>query len=105
MLCQWACVQVDDAFACSDREAVEMAAHLLRCDGLFVGSSAAVNCVGAVKAARALGPGRTVVTVRACWSWLCRVHALASKAADKKLAHSQERGNAKWIRHARACLI
>ena len=34
-----------------------------RADGLFVGSSAAMNCVGAVKAARALGPGRTVVTV------------------------------------------
>jgi cysteine synthase len=59
------CWQVDDAFRCSDREAVEMAAHLLRCDGLFVGSSAAVNCAGAVKAARALGPGHTIVTVRA----------------------------------------
>lgn len=34
-----------------------------RNDGLFVGSSAAVNCVGAVKVARALGPGHTVVTV------------------------------------------
>ena len=40
-----------------------MAAHLLRADGLFVGSSSAVNCVGAVKAARALGPGHTIVTV------------------------------------------
>jgi cysteine synthase A len=28
-----------------------------------MGSSAAVNCVGAVKAARALGPGHTIVTV------------------------------------------
>ena len=36
---------------------------LTRNDGLFVGSSAAVNCVGAVKAARRLGPGHTVVTV------------------------------------------
>ncbi|KAJ9515563.1 hypothetical protein QJQ45_021677, partial [Haematococcus lacustris] len=70
----------------SDREAVEMAAYLLRNDGLFVGSagskdvklgactnesacyfalrsSAAMNCVGAVKAARRLGPGHTVVTI------------------------------------------
>lgn len=39
------------------------AAYLLRNEGLFVGSSAAMNCVGAVKAARALGPGHTVVTV------------------------------------------
>lgn len=42
-------LQVDMAFQGTDREAVEMAAHLLRCDGLFLGSSAAMNCVGAVK--------------------------------------------------------
>ena len=57
------CVQIDEAFRGSDREAVEMAQYLLRNDGLFVGSSAAMNCVGAVKAARALGPGHTIVTV------------------------------------------
>ncbi|BDA42261.1 Cysteine synthase 2 [Coccomyxa sp. Obi] len=55
--------KVDDAFKGSDREAVEMAAYLLHNDGLFVGSSAAMNCVGAVKAARALGKGHTIVTV------------------------------------------
>lgn len=55
--------KVDGAFRCSDREAVEMAHYLLRNDGLFVGSSAAVNCVGAVKLARQLGPGKRVVTI------------------------------------------
>lgn len=45
---------LDGAVPCSDGEAVEMARHLLAHDGLFVGSSAAVNCVGAVKVARAL---------------------------------------------------
>eukprot|EP00879_Flechtneria_rotunda_P017852 GHRR01018712.1.p1 GENE.GHRR01018712.1~~GHRR01018712.1.p1 ORF type:complete len:288 (+),score=90.52 GHRR01018712.1:262-1125(+) len=54
---------IDDAVRVTDREAVEMAAYLLRNDGLFVGSSAAVNGVGAVKAARSLGPGHTIVTV------------------------------------------
>ena len=39
------------------------AQYLLRNEGLFVGSSAAMNCVGAVKVARALGPGHTIVTV------------------------------------------
>lgn len=34
-----------------------------RSDALFVGSSAAMNCVGAVKAARLLGPGHTIVTL------------------------------------------
>eukprot|EP00878_Enallax_costatus_P037113 GHUV01041904.1.p1 GENE.GHUV01041904.1~~GHUV01041904.1.p1 ORF type:complete len:365 (+),score=81.69 GHUV01041904.1:710-1804(+) len=54
---------VDDAVRVTDREAVEMAAYLLRNDGLFLGSSAAVNCAGAVKVARSLGPGHTVITV------------------------------------------
>jgi cysteine synthase A len=40
-----------------------MARFLMRRDGLWVGSSAAMNCVGAVKAARQLGPGHTIVTV------------------------------------------
>lgn len=44
--------RVDGAVRCSDSEAVRMAAHVLRHDGLFVGSSAAVNLVGAVKVAR-----------------------------------------------------
>ena len=39
-------------------------AHLLaEEDGLFVGSSSAMNCVGALWTALALGPGHTVVTV------------------------------------------
>ena len=31
--------------------------------GLFVGSSSAMNCVGAVKVAKLLGPGHTIVTI------------------------------------------
>ena len=30
---------------------------------LFLGSSSAMNCVGAVRTARMLGPGHTIVTV------------------------------------------
>ncbi|XP_031096819.1 cysteine synthase 2-like, partial [Ipomoea triloba] len=37
--------------------------YLLKNDGLFVGSSSAMNCVGAVRVARALGPGHTIVTI------------------------------------------
>ena len=55
--------KIDHAFRGSDREAVEMAYYLLREEGLFVGPSAALNVVGAVKAARRLGPGKVVVTI------------------------------------------
>lgn len=37
--------------------------YLLKYDGLFVGSSSAMNCVGAVRVAKALGPGHTIVTI------------------------------------------
>jgi cysteine synthase len=40
-----------------------MGRFLLQNEGLWVGSSSAVNCVGAVKVARQLGPGHTVVTI------------------------------------------
>ena len=55
--------RLDGAFRGSDAEAVAMARHLRRADGLFVGSSAAMNAVGALRVAQALGPGHTVVTL------------------------------------------
>jgi cysteine synthase len=51
------------AFAGRDREAVEMSHWLLEHDGLFVGGSAGLACAGAVKLARLLGPGATIVTI------------------------------------------
>ncbi len=59
----FAMAQLDGAFAGTDRESVEMAHWLLAKDGLFVGGSAGLNCVGAVKLARRLGPGKTIVTI------------------------------------------
>lgn len=32
-------------------------------DGIFLGSSSAMNCVGAVRVAQKLGPGHTIVTI------------------------------------------
>ncbi|KAJ6827095.1 cysteine synthase 2 [Iris pallida] len=55
--------ELDGAYRGTDKEAVEMSRYLLRNDGLFVGSSSAMNCVGAVKLAQALGPGHTIVTI------------------------------------------
>jgi len=56
--------RIDDAFRVTDREAVEMAHYLLREEGLFVGSSSAVNLVATVRAARKMGKkGATLVTV------------------------------------------
>ncbi|MCO5591560.1 hypothetical protein L7F22_045547 [Adiantum nelumboides] len=54
---------LDGAFRGTDREAVEMARFLVRKEGLFLGSSSAMNCVGAYRVAQMLGPGHTIVTI------------------------------------------
>ncbi|KAG8625175.1 hypothetical protein KVT40_006926 [Elsinoe batatas] len=73
---------VDDAVRVSDEQAVGMARWLVERDGIFIGSSSAVNCgylllmgtilsrmltgttgVAAVKVAKELGPGHRVVTI------------------------------------------
>lgn len=55
--------KVDKGITGTNQEIVDMAYFLLRNDGIFVGPSAALNAVGAVKMARELGPGSTVVTI------------------------------------------
>ncbi|WVY91645.1 hypothetical protein V8G54_037159 [Vigna mungo] len=59
----FAMAKLNGAFRGTDREAVEMARFLLKNDGLFLGSSSAMNCVGAVRVAQAIGPGHTIVTI------------------------------------------
>ncbi|KAK7207321.1 tryptophan synthase beta subunit-like PLP-dependent enzyme [Myxozyma melibiosi] len=54
---------VDDAVRVTDEEALAMARYLVEHDGLFVGSSTAVNCVAAARYAKKIGPGHTIVTV------------------------------------------
>ncbi|KAG0488921.1 hypothetical protein HPP92_007732 [Vanilla planifolia] len=55
--------ELDGAHRGTDKEAVEMSRFLLKNDGFFLGSSSAMNCVGAVRVAKALGPGHTIVTI------------------------------------------
>jgi cysteine synthase len=55
--------RIDGALRGGDDEAVAMSRYLLQHEGLCVGPSAALNIVGAVKVARTLKPGSTVVTV------------------------------------------
>jgi cysteine synthase A len=54
---------IDDAFRIPDEESVAVVFDLLAHEGLFVGGSSGVNVAGAIRLARALGPGKTIVTV------------------------------------------
>lgn len=49
----------------SDAEAMPVAYDLLQREALAVGTSSAVNVAGAIKLARQLGPGKTIVTILA----------------------------------------
>ena len=55
--------RLDGAFQGTDQQVIEMSKYLLKHDGLFIGSSAALNVVGAVKLARKLGKGHTITTI------------------------------------------
>jgi cysteine synthase A len=55
--------RLDGAFQGTDQQVIEMSQYLLKHDGLFLGSSAALNVVGAVKLARKLGKGHTIATI------------------------------------------
>ena len=54
---------IDSAVQVTDQEMVDMVYKLLREDGWFFGSSSGINLGAAVKAAKTLGPGHTIVTI------------------------------------------
>lgn len=54
---------IDDAVRIPDAEAVEQVFGLMISEGLSVGGSAGVNIAAAIRVARDLGPGHTVVTI------------------------------------------
>ena len=56
---------VDDAYRIPDSEALPLIFDLLKEEGLCVGGSSGINVAGAIRLARELGPGRTVVTILA----------------------------------------
>ncbi|HRY07005.1 MAG TPA: cysteine synthase A [Hyphomicrobiaceae bacterium] len=56
-------VTVDRAYRIEDRDAIQMVFSLLSEEGFCLGPSSGVNVVGAIRLARELGPGHTIVTV------------------------------------------
>ncbi len=54
---------VDRSYRIPDAEAVEIVYRLLMEEGLCLGASSGVNVAGAVRLARDLGPGHTIVTI------------------------------------------
>src|SRR4051795_12845684 len=57
--------RVDTAFLVPDEESVPVIYDLLLHEGLCLGGSTGVNVAGAIKLAKELGPGKTIVTILA----------------------------------------
>jgi cysteine synthase A len=56
-------LSVDYAYLIPDAEAIEQVFDLVQHEGLCLGGSAGMNIAGAVRLARDLGPGKTIVTI------------------------------------------
>ena len=58
-------LKVDHAWQIPDAEALEVIFDLVQHEGLCLGGSSGVNVAGAIRLARELGPGHTIVTILA----------------------------------------
>ena len=55
--------QIDTQYSIPDTEALPIIFDLLKDEGLLLGGSSAINVAGAIRLARDLGPGKTIVTI------------------------------------------
>ncbi len=58
-------IKLDEAFQIPDEEALPVIFDLLKDEGLCLGASSGINIAGAIRLARKLGPGHTIVTILA----------------------------------------
>ena len=56
---------VDQYFQISDEESLRICFELLKEEGLCLGTSSGINVAGAIRLAKELGPGKTIVTILA----------------------------------------
>ena len=56
-------IEVHEAYAIPDDEALPFVFDLLREEGLCLGGSSAINIAGAIRLGKAIGPGKTIVTI------------------------------------------
>jgi cysteine synthase A len=83
---------VDEAYQIQDAEAVPLIFDLIRNEGLFLGTSTGINVAGAIRLAKRMGPGHTIVTV------LCDgAQRYASKLFNPEFLRSKNLPVPDWI--------
>ncbi len=83
---------VDDAFQTSDTEALNLVYELIEKQKIILGGSSGINIAGAIKLAKKMGPGKTIVTI------LCdHGKRYASKIFNKEFLKSKNLPIPKWL--------
>jgi len=84
---------IDISFDARDADALRIVFDLLEEEGLIMGGSTGINIIGAMKLAKKLGPGSTIVTI------LCDYGTrYFSKVYNKKFLKSKKLPIPKWIK-------
>ena len=83
---------VDEAFQTDDTEALNLVYDLIEKQKIILGGSSGINIAGAIKLAKQMGPGKTIVTI------LCD-HGMryASKIFNKEFLKSKNLPIPKWL--------
>jgi len=83
---------VDDAFQTDDIEALNLVYDLIEKQNIVLGGSSGINIAGAIKLAKKMGPGKTIVTI------LCdHGKRYASKIFNKDFLKSKNLPIPKWL--------
>ena len=85
-------ISFDDAYRVEDPEALNIIFNLVQEEGLCLGGSAGINIAGAIKLAKEMGPGHTIVTV------LCDYgNRYASKLFNPEFLKSKDLPVPEWL--------
>ena len=83
---------VDEAFQTNDTEALNIVYDLIEKQKIVLGGSSGINIAGAIKLAKQMGPGKTIVTI------LCdHGKRYASKIFNKEFLKSKKLPIPKWL--------
>ena len=83
---------VDDQLRISDEEAIAVIFDLAEHEGLILGGSTGINVAGAIRVARDLGPGHTIVTILADYG-----HRYQSKLFNPAFLRSKDLPVPGWL--------
>ncbi len=93
-------LEVDHAYVIPDEEAVPLLFDLVEHEGLCLGGSSGINVAGAIRLAKELGPGHTIVTI------LCDVGTrYTSKLYNPEFLRSKNLAVPAWLEKKREIAI